>query len=342
MQGRPRRRGLPRPRGYGSTVAPGAVRHREPVQFYIGWSFLREAARRARYLTANMDTLIAMGTLAAYAFSTWQLAIGGHELYYEAQVVIIAFIVLGRYFEARAKGNAGRAIRSLLELGAKEARVIRDGTEELIPVEEVMVGDLVKARPGEKVPVDGEVVDGSSAVDESMLTGESLPVDKEPGAKVAGATINTSGALTVRATAIGAATALAHIVRLVEDAQAGKSDLQKLADRVSAVFVPTVIAIAIATFAAWTVISGDTGPSLLAAVAVLIIACLRCLPAPASPRSPARACEPASTTSRSWSDAASSWPRPVSSWPRCSPRTSRRRSNACSAKARSSRCSVPG
>jgi copper-transporting P-type ATPase V len=244
-----------------------------PVQFYIGWPFLREAARRARHLTANMDTLIAMGTMAAYLFSTWQLFAGGHELYYEAQVVIIAFIVLGRYLEARAKGNAGRAIRSLLELGAKEARVVRDGTESMVPVEEVVVGDLVKVRPGEKIPVDGEVVDGVSAVDESMLTGESVPVDKAEGAKVAGATINTAGVLTIRATAIGSDTALAHIVRMVEQAQAGKSNMQRLADRVSGIFVPVVVGIAILTFVTWTLIGGDVGRALLAAVAVLIIAC---------------------------------------------------------------------
>jgi copper-transporting P-type ATPase V len=244
-----------------------------PVQFYIGWPFLREAAKRARHLTANMDTLIAMGTMAAYLYSTWQLAIGGHDLYYEAQVVIIAFIVLGRYLEARAKGNAGRAIRSLLELGAKEARLLRDGNEELVPVEQVVVGDVVKVRPGEKVPVDGEVIEGSSAVDESMLTGESVPVDKIPGTRVAGATLNTSGALTVRATAVGAETALAQIVRLVEEAQAGKSGMQRLADRVSGIFVPAVIAVAVATFATWTLLSGETTQAMLAAVAVLIIAC---------------------------------------------------------------------
>ncbi|MFA9429948.1 heavy metal translocating P-type ATPase [Egicoccus sp. AB-alg2] len=243
------------------------------VQFHVGWPFLREAARRARHLSANMDTLIAMGTSAAYLYSTWEVFTGGHDLYYEAQVVIIAFIVLGRYLEARAKGNAGRAIRSLLELGAKEARVLRDGVEHLVPVEQVQVGDLLKVRPGEKIPVDGEVVDGGSAVDESMLTGESVPVDKTVGATVAGATVNTSGALTIRATAVGADTALAQIVRLVEDAQAGKSDLQRLADRVSGVFVPTVIVIALLTFAAWSLVGGDAGQAMLAAVAVLIIAC---------------------------------------------------------------------
>jgi copper-transporting P-type ATPase V len=244
-----------------------------PVQFYIGWPFLREAARRARHLTANMDTLIAMGTMAAYLYSTGQLLTGGHELYYEAQVVIIAFIVLGRYLEARAKGNAGRAIRSLLELGAKQARVVRDGDEQLVPIDEVRLGDTIKVRPGEKIPVDGEVVDGASAVDESMLTGESAPVDKTIGSTLAGATINTSGALTMRATAVGGDTALANIVRMVQDAQAGKSGMQRLADRVSAVFVPAVIGIAIVTFIAWSLIGGDTGQAVLASVAVLIIAC---------------------------------------------------------------------
>jgi len=244
-----------------------------PVQFYIGWPFLREAVKRARHLTANMDTLIAIGTMAAYLYSTGQLLAGGHELYYEAQVVIIAFIVLGRYLEARAKGNAGRAIRSLLELGAKEARVVRDGTEQLVPIEQVRLGDILKVRPGEKIPVDGEVIDGASAVDESMLTGESAPVDKVVGSTLAGATINTSGVLSMRATAVGGDTALANIVRMVQDAQAGKSGMQRLADRVSAVFVPTVLALSLVTFAAWSLIGGDTGQAVLASVAVLIIAC---------------------------------------------------------------------
>ena len=244
-----------------------------PVQFYIGWPFLTEAVRRARHLSANMDTLIAMGTMAAYLFSVHQLLVGGHELYFEAAVVIISFIVLGRYLEARAKGRAGQAIRALLELGAKQARVVRDGREEMVPVEEVVVGDTFRVRPGEKIPVDGEVVDGVSAVDESMLTGESVPVDKTAGLQVAGGTINTSGVLTVRATAVGADTALARIVRMVEEAQAGKASMQRLADRVSGVFVPTVIGVAIATFAGWSLASGDVGRALMAAVAVLIIAC---------------------------------------------------------------------
>jgi cation-transporting ATPase V len=244
-----------------------------PVQFWVGWPFLREAARRAGRGAANMDTLIAMGTLAAYGFSAAQLLTGGMELYFEASAVIIAFLVLGRYFEARAKGRAGQAIRALLELGAKEARLVRDGREVMVPVDQVAVGDLLRVRPGEKIPTDGEVVDGASAVDESMLTGESVPVEKAPGDPVTGATVNTSGVLTVRASRVGAETALAQIVRLVEDAQASKGHIQRLADRVAGVFVPVVIAIALATFAAWWLLAGDPQAGLVAAVAVLIIAC---------------------------------------------------------------------
>jgi len=244
-----------------------------PVQFWIGWPFLREAARRARRLTANMDTLIAVGTLSAFGFSVYQLFAGHMDLYFETAVLIIGFLSLGRYFEARSKSRAGKAIRALLELGAKEARLVIEGDEKMVPVEDVRVGDIVRVRPGEKIPVDGEVVGGASAVDESMLTGESVPVEKVTGSKVVGATVNTSGVLTIRATAVGADAALAQIVRLVEDAQTGKGEIQRLADRISAVFVPIVIAIAAATFAAWALIAGDATSGLLAAVAVLIIAC---------------------------------------------------------------------
>jgi cation-transporting ATPase V/Cu+-exporting ATPase len=243
------------------------------VQFGIGWPFLREAARRARRRTANMDTLVAVGTLAAYGFSLVQLVTRGSELYFETAVLLIAFLTLGRYLEARARGRAGQAIQALLELGAKQARVLRDGTEVMIPAEQVAVGDLLRVRPGEKVPVDGEVVAGTSAVDESMLTGESVPVDKSPGDRVAGATVNASGVLTVRATAVGADTALAQIVRLVEQAQAGKGQLQRLADRISAVFVPLVMIVAALTFTGWALLGGDPVKGLVAAVAVLIIAC---------------------------------------------------------------------
>ena len=244
-----------------------------PVQFWVGWPFLREAGRRARRSTANMDTLISVGTLAAFGFSVYQVLTGGMDLYFETAVLIIAFLSLGRYFEARAKHRAGKAIHALLELGAKEARLVVDGLEQMVPVERVKVGDLVRVRPGEKVPVDGEVVDGASALDESMLTGESVPVEKVPGDKVVGATVNTSGVLTLRATAVGADSALAQIVRLVEEAQTGKAAIQRLADRISGIFVPVVFAIAVLTFLGWATIGGDATKGLLSAVAVLIIAC---------------------------------------------------------------------
>ena len=246
-----------------------------PVQFWAGLPFLRAAAVRLRSFQANMDTLISMGTLAAFSFSAYQLVFGGRHAahYFDTSALIIAFLLLGRFFEATAKGKASRAIRTLLELGAKEARLVVDGEERLVPVDHVAVGDLLRVRPGEKVPVDGEVVDGSSAVDESMLTGESVPVDKEPGDRVAGATLNTQGVLTVRATAVGKDTALAQIVRLIEEAQGSKAPVQALADRISGVFVPVVLAIAALTLAGWWVVGGDPTQGLVAAVAVLIIAC---------------------------------------------------------------------
>ena len=244
-----------------------------PVQFWVGWPFIAEAARRARRRTANMDTLIALGTLAAFGFSVVQLFAGG-PLYFDSAVLIIAFLVLGRWLEARAKGRAGSAIEALLELGATQARLVAsDGTEYMVPVERVRVGDVVRVRPGEKVPVDGEVIEGTSAVDESMLTGESLPVDKGPGAGVSGATLNAGGVLTVRATAVGADSALARIVALVERAQSGKGAAQRLADRVSAVFVPAVLTIALVTLGVWWLVFGRPVDGLTAAVSVLIIAC---------------------------------------------------------------------
>jgi len=246
-----------------------------PVQFWAGWPFLHQAAVRARARQANMDTLIAIGTLAAFAFSAYNVALGpSHsDHYFDTSALIIAFLLLGRYFEARARGRASSAIRALLELGAKEARLVVDGEEQLVPVERVQVGDVVLVRPGEKIPVDAEVIDGRSAVDESMLTGESLPVDKQSGDRVAGATVNAQGALMLRATAVGADTALAQIVRLIEEAQGTKAPVQRLADRISAVFVPMVLALAAVTFLGWWLLAGDPGDGLVAAVAVLIIAC---------------------------------------------------------------------
>ena len=245
-----------------------------PVQFWAGWPFLHQAAVRARAGTASMDTLISLGTLSAFAYSAWQVTFGHPHTdhYFDTAAVVIAFLLLGRWFEARAKGRASQTIRRLLELGSKEARLVVDGEERLVPASVVQVGDVVRVRPGEKLPVDGVVVEGISAVDESMLTGESVPADKGPGDTVAGATVNAGGVLTVRATAVGSGTALAQIVRLVEEAQAAKAPVQHLADRVSAVFVPVVLAVALVTLAAWWV-GGDGAGGLEAAVAVLIIAC---------------------------------------------------------------------
>src|SRR5436305_645306 len=247
-----------------------------PVQFWAGWPFLREAAARAGHGQASMDTLVVLGTLSAFIFSTWQVVFGGHhaEHYFDSAALIIAFLLVGRYLEARARGRARSAIQALLELGAKEARVVDlDGVEHLVPANQVRVGQLVRVRPGEKIPVDGEVVEGSSAVDESMLTGESVPVDKNPGDMVAGATVNAQGVLTVRATAVGSATALAQIVRLVEQAQGSKAPVQRLADRISGVFVPVVLVLAALTLAGWALLAGDPRQGVVAAVAVLIIAC---------------------------------------------------------------------
>ncbi len=253
----------------------GALTLTVPVQFWAGWPFLYQAAVRARSRQANMDTLIAMGTLAAFIFSTYQVVFGpAHaDHYFDTAALIIAFLLLGRYFESRAKGRASRAIRALLELGAKEARLVLDGEERMVAVDDVRVGDQFRVRPGEKIPVDGEVIDGSSAVDESMLTGESVPVDKKPGERVAGGTVNAEGVLTVRATAVGSDTALAQIVHLVEEAQGTKAPVQRLADRISGVFVPVVALVAVLTFLGWWLVGGDPTAGLVAAVAVLIIAC---------------------------------------------------------------------
>jgi Cu+-exporting ATPase len=245
-----------------------------PVVFWSGWPFHRAAVLNARHLVATMDTLISIGTLAAWGWSTVVLISGANQhTYFETAGVITALILLGRYFEARAKRRSGEAIRKLLELGAKEARVLRDGEEVLVPVEQLRVGELFVVRPGEKVATDGVVESGQSAVDASMLTGESVPVEVSPGDQVAGATINASGRLVIRATRVGSDTALAQIARLVAQAQSGKADVQRLADRVSGVFVPIVIALSLLTLGGWLVLGGTAAEAFTAAVAVVIIAC---------------------------------------------------------------------
>jgi cation-transporting ATPase V/Cu+-exporting ATPase len=243
-----------------------------PVQLYAGWPFLKGAAIRARRRTANMDTLIAVGTLAAFLYSVWALS-GMEDLYFDTSAVIIAFISLGRWLEARAKGRASPALKRLLEMGAKDARVLRDGRELRLPVDAVKVGWLVKVLPGEKIPVDGRVREGGSAVDESMLTGESVPVEKGVGDDVAGATVNLDGVLVLEATRVGEQTALAQIARLVAEAQGSKAPIQRLADRVAGVFVPVVMAIAAATAIGWYLADGTVRDALVPAVAVVIIAC---------------------------------------------------------------------
>jgi Cu+-exporting ATPase len=245
-----------------------------PVVFWAGWPFHRAAASNARHLSATMDTLVSIGTLAAWGWSVVALlALDDADTYFEVGAVITTLILLGRYLEARATRRASAAIRALLELGAKDARVLRDGREIVVPIEELERGDVFVVRPGEKIATDGVVEDGFSAVDLSMLTGEPVPVEVGPGDEVAGATINASGRLIIRATRVGGETALAQIARMVEEAQTGKAPIQRLVDRVSAVFVPIVIGLSLATLAAWLVFTGDATAAFTASVAVLIIAC---------------------------------------------------------------------
>jgi Cu+-exporting ATPase len=246
-----------------------------PVVFFSGWPFHRAAARNARHGVATMDTLISVGTLSAWVWSTVVLAAAiPASIYFDAAGGITTLILLGRYLEASAKLRSGEAIRKLLELGAKEAHLLRNGVEVLVPVEKLAVGDHFVVRPGEKVPTDGMVVAGSSAVDRSMLTGEPVPVEVGPGDGVPGASVNTSGRLVVEATRVGESTALAQITRLVAEAQAGKAPVQRLADRVSAVFVPVVIAVAVLTLIGWLLLGAATATAAFgAAVAVIVIAC---------------------------------------------------------------------
>ncbi|MEU0164093.1 heavy metal translocating P-type ATPase [Streptomyces iakyrus] len=251
----------------------GALALATPVVAWGAWPFHRAAAVNVRHGSATMDTLVSLGVLAAYLWSAGTLAVGGEHLYLEVAVVLTVFLLAGRFFEARAKRRAGEAIRALMDLGAKDVAVLRDGVEVRIPVGELVAGDLFVVRPGEKIATDGEVVEGASAVDESLLTGESVPVEVEPGSPVTGATVNSHGRLVVRASRVGAETKLAQIAALVERAQTGKAAVQRLADRISAVFVPVVIALAAGTFGVWLLTGAPVASALTAAIAVVIIAC---------------------------------------------------------------------
>ncbi len=243
------------------------------VVFGFGWQFHKAAWKQITSMSPAMDTLVSVGTITAWGYSLFAM-VEGSAVFFDTAAMITSLILLGRFFEARAKGRASRAITKLLELGAKQARVVRDGSELMVDVGDVLVGDTVVALPGEKIPTDGRITAGSSSVDESMLTGESMPVDKAPGDDAFGATINQQGRLEIEVMKVGEGTALAQIVRLVEDAQATKAPVQRLADRVSAVFVPTVLVIAAVVFVAWMAASeGDVPVALRNAVAVLIIAC---------------------------------------------------------------------
>ena len=252
-----------------------------PVLFWCGSSFFINAGKALKRHTATMDTLVAIGTGTAYLYSLfptffpqWFIAQGlTPDVYFEAASVIIALILLGRLLENRAKGQTSEAIRKLMGLGAKTARVIRGDREIDIPIAEVVLGDIILIRPGEKIPVDGEIVEGASTIDEAMVTGESIPVKKHPGNEVIGATINKTGSFKFRATRIGKDTFLAQIVKLVQQAQGSKAPIQRLADRVTGWFVPAVIAIAIATFILWYNIMGNVTMALITTVGVLIIAC---------------------------------------------------------------------
>ncbi|PXX08098.1 heavy metal translocating P-type ATPase [Mycolicibacterium moriokaense] len=244
-----------------------------PVVAWGAWPFHRAAWSNLRHGVVTMDTLISMGTLAALGWSVYALVSGTGDIYLEVAAGVTTLILAGRYFEARAKRRAGAALKALLHLGAKDVSVLRGGVERRIPIERLTVGDEFVVRPGEKIATDGVVVDGSSAVDASMLTGESVPVDVGPGDQVAGATINVDGRLVVRANRIGSDTQLAQMARLVEDAQNGKAKAQRLADKISGVFVPIVIVLAVATLGFWIATGGSVAAAFTAAVAVLIIAC---------------------------------------------------------------------
>jgi Cu+-exporting ATPase len=264
-----------------------------PVQFVIGYRFYKNAFHSLRAGSPGMDVLVALGTSASYFFSVYngffsrpgismtmgdmtpamQASVGMPDLYFEASAIIITLVLLGKMLEAVAKGRTSEAIKRLIGLQPKTARVMRGGEEVDIPIAEVLVGDVVVVRPGEKIPVDGEVTEGNSAVDESMITGESIPVEKNPGGAVIGATINKFGAFRFRATKVGKDTVLSQIIRVVEEAQGSKAPIQKLADKVAGIFIPAVLGVAALTFLVWLVAFGNLPMGLISAVAVLVIAC---------------------------------------------------------------------
>ncbi|CUB20590.1 Copper-exporting P-type ATPase A [Bacillus subtilis] len=252
-----------------------------PVQFLIGWPFYAGAYKALRNKSANMDVLVALGTSAAYAYSLYLTiqSVGSHGhtdgLYYETSAILLTLILLGKLFETKAKGRSSDAIKKLMKLQAKTATVVRDGQEQIIPIDEVLVNDIVYVKPGERIPVDGEVVEGRSAVDESMITGESLPVDKNPGDSVTGATVNSNGFLKIKAVNVGKDTALSHIIKIVEEAQGSKAPIQRLADQISGIFVPIVLGIAVLTFLIWYLWAapGDFAEAISKFIAVLVIAC---------------------------------------------------------------------
>ncbi len=243
------------------------------VQFLIGMRFYKGAYHSLKGGGANMDVLVSTGTSAAYFYSIYNLFRNVHEYYFEASAIIITLILLGKYMEAVAKGKTSEAIKKLMDLKAKTAKIIRDDVEIEIPIDEVSQGDILVVRPGEKIPVDGIIIQGTSSIDESMLTGESIPVDKKTGDQVIGATINKYGSFKYKATKVGKDTALAQIIKLVEDAQVSKAPVQRLADKIAGVFVPTVVAISIITFVATFLYTGDFSIALINSVAVLVIAC---------------------------------------------------------------------
>ncbi|WP_246120358.1 heavy metal translocating P-type ATPase [Cohnella terricola] len=255
-----------------------------PVQFYVGRQFYAGAYKALRNGSANMDVLVSLGTSAAYFYSfyltlDWYASrVGMHQepsLYYETSAILITLVIMGKLFESLAKGRTSEAIKSLMGLQAKTALVVRNGEELSIPVEQVITGDIVLVRPGDKVPVDGEVLEGASSVDESMLTGESLPVGKKPGDTVIGATLNKNGILRIKATKVGKDTALAQIIKVVEEAQGSKAPIQRVADVISGIFVPIVVGIAIVAFVVWYfwATPGDFAGALEKAIAILVIAC---------------------------------------------------------------------